>query len=303
MTVEIRPASGYADVERWVATRNEVVPDDPGHPGMLALIRAGELEHVNLLAWQDGEVVGIAMLTTDRIALASDHPYLEVMVPERHRGRGVGTALLAELSERVRRLGKHGVHVDAREEDTYSLGYLERRGFVEQYRNDRLVLELTHVDPVDHAPPEGVSIHWLGERPDLVPAAYGVAAATYPELAGPVSRLAGTLHEWQLYELGDPRVAFDMTPLAIAGDEVVGFGILLSVENGTFGMHRITVVLPDWRRRGVGSALTRAQIAAAKRASLERLEARAWTDLQRSFYASLGYTARAASIDFFGPLQ
>jgi GNAT superfamily N-acetyltransferase len=303
VTLEIRPASGFADLERWTATRNEVVPDDPGHPGMLALIRAGELEHINLLAWRDADVVGVAMLTADRIALASDHPYVEVMVPERHRGRGVGTALLADVSERARRLGKQGLHVDAREEDAYSLGFLERRGFVEQYRSDRFVLELAQVDPVDPVAPDAVSIHWLADRPDLVPAAYQVAAATYPELAGPVSRLAGTLHEWQLYELGDPRVAFDLTPVAMAEGEAVGFAVLLSVEGGTFGMHRITVVTPDWRRRGVGSALTRAQIAAAKRASLERLEAWTWTDVQRSLYASLGYTARAASIDFVGPLQ
>lgn len=101
MTIEIRPASGFADLERWTATRNEVVPDDPGDPGMLALIRASELEHVNLLAWWDGEVVGVGMLTADANALASDHPYVEVLVPQRHRGRGVGTALLADVSERA----------------------------------------------------------------------------------------------------------------------------------------------------------------------------------------------------------
>ena len=153
------------------------------------------------------------------------------------------------------------------------------------------------------SPPEAVSIYSLAERPDLVPAAYRVAVKTYPELAGPISRPIGTLHEWQLYELGDPRVAFDLTPVALAGGDAVGFGVLLSVENGTFGMHRGTVVLPDWRRRGVGAALTRAQIAGAKRTSLERLGAWAWTDLQRLLYASLGYEPRAASIDFFGPLQ
>lgn len=91
--------------------------------------------------------------------------------------------------------------------------------------------------------------------------------------------------------------------MALAGADAVGFGVLLSVENGTFGMHRVTVVLPDWRRRGVGAALTRAQIAGAKRTSLERLAAWAWTDPQRRLYASLGYEPRAASIGFFGPLQ
>jgi hypothetical protein len=86
VTLEIRPASGFADLERWVAMRNEVVPDDPGDTGMMALIRASELDHVNLLAWRDGEVVGVGMLTADPNAPASAHPYVEVMVPQRRLG-------------------------------------------------------------------------------------------------------------------------------------------------------------------------------------------------------------------------
>ena len=303
MTIEIRPASGYADLERWVATRNEVAPDDPESTTMMALIRASELEHVNLLALLDGEVVGTAMLAGDPNSLESDHPYVEVMVPARHRGRGVGTALLREVSERARRLGKQGLHVDAREDDAYSLDYLARRGFVEQDRAHRLVLELSQVDTPDTDPPDGVTVHWLGERPELVASTYRVAAETYPELGGPIAKQAGTLHQWQLYELGDPRVELDATPVAVADGEAVGFAALLHVEDGHFGVHRITVVRPAWRRRGIGSALTRAQIGAAKRASMERLEAWAWTDLQRRLYASVGYEQRAASIDFFGPLQ
>jgi hypothetical protein len=50
VTFESRPASGYADLERWIAVRNEVVPDDPGDPSLMALIRVTELDHVNLLA-------------------------------------------------------------------------------------------------------------------------------------------------------------------------------------------------------------------------------------------------------------
>jgi hypothetical protein len=65
VTIEIRTASGFADLERWVATRNEVAPDDPDDPTMIALLRASLLEHVNLLALQDGEVVGTAMFAGD----------------------------------------------------------------------------------------------------------------------------------------------------------------------------------------------------------------------------------------------
>jgi ribosomal protein S18 acetylase RimI-like enzyme len=304
MTIEIRPASGFEDLRRWVEARNEVVPDDPDHPTMMALVRATEVEHVNLLAVEDGEVVGTGMLGGDPNSLESDHPYVEVIVPERHRGRGIGSALLAELSEHVRRLGKHGLHVDAREGDAYSIAFLERRGFVEQeYPAEHLVLDLAGVEPDGARPPDGVSIHSIADRADLIASAFDVAAVTYPELGGPISKQARTLAEWQLYELTDPQIALELTPIAVAGGQAVGFGALRRIDDGPVGVHRITVVHPAWRRRGVGSAMTRMQIAAAKEASYERLEAWVWTDLQQRLYASLGYQRVGASIDFLGPLQ
>jgi ribosomal protein S18 acetylase RimI-like enzyme len=243
------------------------------------------------------------MLAGDPNSLESDHAYVEVMVPERHRGRGIGSALLTELSELVRRLGKQGLHVDAREDDAYSIAFLERRGFVEQeYPADHVVLEVARVDAAAAPPPDGVSIHWLADRPELMGSAFEVASQTYPELGGPISKQAETLQEWQLYELADPQIALELTPIAVAGDQAVGFGVMRRIDDGKVGVHRITVVRPAWRRRGVGSALTRMQIAAAKEASFERLEAWPWTDLQKRLYASLGYERVGASIDFFGPL-
>jgi ribosomal protein S18 acetylase RimI-like enzyme len=165
------------------------------------------------------------------------------------------------------------------------------------------VLELDRVEPPDALPPDGVSIHWLADRPDLMALAFEVAAETYPELGGPISKQAGTLHEWQLFELADPQIALELTPIAVAGDKAVGFGALRRIDDRKVGVHRITVVQPAWRRRGVGSAMTRMQSTAAKQASFERLEAWPWTDLQKRLYSSLGYERVGAAIDFFGPLQ
>jgi len=304
MMFEIRPASGFEELERWVATRNEVAPDDPEDVTQMALVRAGELEHVNLLALDDGEVVGTAMLAGDPGSLESDHPYAEIMVSERHRGRGIGSALLAEVSQRVRRRGKHGLHVDAREHDAYSIAFLERRGFVQQRpQADHVVLELESIEPPAPRPPAGVLLHWLADRPDLLASAFEVAAETYPELGGPIAKQAETLEQWQLYELVDPRVALELTPIAVAGDQAIGFGAFRRNDEGKVGLHRITVVSPARRRQGVGAALTRTQIVAAKEAGFVRLEAWPWTELQKRLFASLGYRKIGGSIDFFGPLQ
>ena len=106
MAIEIKAVSGYGDLERWVEARNDVLSDDPHTAEMMALVRASELEHVDLLASEDGEIVGAGMLAGDPASTASTHPYVEVTVPRTYRGRGVGAALFQELSERARRLRK-----------------------------------------------------------------------------------------------------------------------------------------------------------------------------------------------------
>jgi hypothetical protein len=48
VAIEIRPVFGYSDLEQWVDARNEVFPDDPHTAEMIALVRASELEQVDL---------------------------------------------------------------------------------------------------------------------------------------------------------------------------------------------------------------------------------------------------------------
>lgn len=304
MTIEIRPVSGYADLERWVATRNEVHPDDPDSAEMMALVRATELDHVDLLAWEDGQILGAGMLAGDPQSVDSTHPYVDVTVPARHRGRGVGAALFRELSERARRLGKEGLVCESRAHDDYSISFLERRGFVETGRAAKFVLDLGEYEAVDPVPPEGVEVAMLAERPELVPDMYEVAKETYPEVGGFQARQAERLQDWQLYQLGSPGVALDMTPLAIAEGTVVGFATMNLQADGRSAEHRIAAVRSEWRRRGIATFLLQAQLNAAKRAGVETVVA--WgrsAHAGRTYGTRVGFESRGETIAFRGPLQ
>jgi mycothiol synthase len=304
MAIEIKAVSGYADLERWVETRNEVFPDDPDSAEMMALVRATELEHVDLLACEDDDVVGTGMLAGDPSSLDSSHPYAEVTVLAQHRGRGVGSALLRELSERARRLGKEGIECEARADDGYSVEFLKRRGFVEFGRSAKYVLELSRYVEAEPVLPEGIRLALLSDRPDLLQGMYEVAKATYPEVGGYQAEQARTFHEWQLYQLGSPRLALDLTPLALAGDEVVGFATLIRGLDGRSVEHRIAVVSPRWRSRGIATALLRAQVNAAKREGFETVIAWQRSDHVGSVYGTkIGFSPRAETIGFRGPLQ
>ncbi len=296
MAIEIKVVSGYEELERWVAARNEVVPDDTDTVALKVLLRASQENRVDLIAYDEDEVVGMGLLAGDDGTLRSSHPYVEVMVPARYRGRGVGTALLKEFSARVRRLGKEGLQVEARSDDAYSLAYLERRGFVEVDRWTQLSLELDGEAPVEPDPPEGVELTWLAHRPDLLEALFSLARATERDQTG-------SFQAWQVYELGDPRIRLDLTAIALAEGEVIGYTTFVEFAEERTGAHRVLTVLPAWQERGVGAALTRAQIAAAKRAGVERLFAWARPWQHHALYESLGYEAQGASIDFQGPLQ
>ena len=84
---------------------------------------------------------------------------------------------------------------------------------------------------------------------------------------------------------------------------MIGYTTFVEFAEERTGAHRVLTVLPAWQEPGVGAALTRAQIAAAKRAGVERLFAWARPWQHHALYESLGYEAQGASIDFQGPLQ
>jgi GNAT superfamily N-acetyltransferase len=295
VAIEIRQVSGYTELERWVATRNDVVPDDTDTVALKVLLRASQAERVDLIAYDRGEVVGTGLLAGGPITQRASHPYVEVMVPARHRGRGVGTALLREFSDRARRLGKEGLEVEARADDVYSVAFLERRGFVEVDRWTQLVLGLDTHEPLDPAPPERVEIAWLSDRPDLLEALFDVARESQRDQTG-------SFQAWQAYELGDPRILLELTAIALAGDEAIGYTTFVRFADERVGCHRVLTVLPAWQDHGIGQALTKAQIAAAKRAGLETLFAWARPWQHHELYESLGYEPRSVSIDFRGPL-
>jgi len=304
MTVEIRPVSGYAELEQWVATRNEVLPDDPDTVEMMALVRASELDRVDLLAVEDGEVLGAGMLAGDPESVSSSHPYIEVTVPSKPRGRGIGAALIGELSKRAGRLGKDGLECESRAHDEYSIAFLERRGFVETGRATKYVLDLTDRDVADPSPPEGVELVMLGDRPELLAGVYEVAKVTYPEIGGFQAKHTERLQDWQLYQLGSPATALEMAPLAVADGQVIGFATLTVRSDDRTAEHRICAVLAEWRRRGIATLLLEAQLAAARRAGVETVVA--WGRSAHSgqtYGTKLGFEPQGETIAFRGPLQ
>jgi mycothiol synthase len=188
------------------------------------------------------------------------------VVPAR-RGRGIGSALFAEISTRARGLGKAQIRGEVQESDADSRAFFEHRGFVPVGGEKAVVLELEGIEPPEPDPPEGVRIVTRAEEPNRLDEMYAVATQADEDIPG--SAGVQSYERWRAMDIDRPNCLPELCFLALAGDEVIGYAILQ--ESGERAFHGLTVTRRDWRRRGVATALKHAEISAAKRAGFKRL--------------------------------
>jgi ribosomal protein S18 acetylase RimI-like enzyme len=297
MPLEIRPAVGYADLQRWVETCNATSNDTMTTQGR-ALVRAREIDSVDLLAVEDGKPVGVALLAGDPRSLALRQPWCDVRVLEEHRHRGVGSALLANLIACARSAGPVGLRCSADAEDADSLAFLSRRGFTVTRSIEEVSFELASSSPVDLQPPDGIELLRLADEPALVPAMYALASATAADRADRIGGVVPTETDWRAYELSSPLVRLDMTTVAIADGAAVGYSVLQDVPGHHGLLHYTLVVAPVWREQGLAHALVRKAMRDAVAEGVPRLTARPENQFEADVFASLGYRVRERRVEY-----
>jgi GNAT superfamily N-acetyltransferase len=258
----IAPAETDEDLEAMIHVRSLVTPE--ARPTVVNLrhnLEAKEQLHY-LVGRAGGEPVACGFVEAwGSVAMAD-----VAVVPDARR-RGVGSAMLAEVSRHARDFGKESVQGEVKESDTESRAFLERRGFVKVGAEKALVLELATHEPAPVDPPEGVRIVTRVEEPDRLEEMYVVAVEGDEDIPG--STGGQPFEDWRAHEIDKPNRRPELMFLALAGDEVVGYAGLQAYDEQAF--HGLTVTRRDWRRRGVAIALKRAEIAAAKEAGFQRL--------------------------------
>jgi ribosomal protein S18 acetylase RimI-like enzyme len=223
------------------------------------------------------------------------------VLPERRR-RGIGSALLEALSDHVRGLGKEALQLEVGEEEGEAVRYFEKRGYVELERQKALELDLGSVPLPEPTIAAGVQIASWAERPDLVPRMYELYREASADIPGLDAETTSSFDEWRLWELERPTRRHDLSFVAFTEGEVVGFATLNVYPAG--GFHGLTAVSRAWRRRGVGLALKRTQIAAAKEAGLQKLftESEESNEPMRRLNEELGFRPIPGMIVLRGPL-
>jgi mycothiol synthase len=230
-----------------------------------------ERDHDSLwgLAYLDEEPVGLAV---GRPSSLPGSVYAAARVRPGMRRRGVGSALLDEIRRYARDRGATEIWGRARADDADTLAFAERRGFRVVGREWDVVLELPKVSRAAPEPPPGIELVSFAERPDLIPAVFAVDNEVSVDVPAHAQQEPMPYESWARENLEGPGAFPEACFIALAGEEVVGYTALRrygaeSVE----AENRLTAVRRRWRRRGIATALKRAQIEAARSAGIERI--------------------------------
>jgi GNAT superfamily N-acetyltransferase len=272
------------ELELYVGIWNRITPNEPTDAEAQRERRERDPRRLYLLAGEVGAAYGGP----------SDSPgrgFVSPRVLPEARRRGVGSALLGELLEHLHAHGFDSVsaHVDG--DDEGSLAFAARHGFVEV---DRQVEQVRAVgDEPPGEPPSGIRFVSVADRPELLRESYELAQEGYADLAVR-NAVEVSLDEWLRDEATLPGGSF----VALAGDEIVGYsGLLRHGEDGV-AEDGLTVVRRAWRRRGLATALKRAELAWAAANGVR--EVVTWTqrgnEAMRATNERLGYAYRSVSV-------
>lgn len=262
------------------------------------------------------ELYGRAVTGSDRIAADLSLPGLElksdtVLVPDSegelagwgwvkgrratvhvhpdHRGRGLGSSLLAWAEARARQLGSNSLAQTVSDSDHAAGALLRSVGYA------RLVTEwlLEIAMPVEPEVPEpqgGITVRLF--RAGDEQAAYQVTEDAFDEW----QQRRKTYAEWARHTVERATFAPAASPVAFAGDQMVGAVLSLDVPGNDEGYVERVAVRRDHRNRGIARMLLQAAFRAFYRQGKQTCTL--WTHSDTgalSLYERIGMTVQRSS--------
>jgi GNAT superfamily N-acetyltransferase len=191
------------------------------------------------------------------------------------RGRGIGTQLFEQLAEWLGARGCAAMETAVAEDDPASLAWAERHGFRRIGSTSFRTLDLTATKPPSVNLPAGITIAAWADRPGIERQLYAVYCEGAPDIPGEEAAEIAPFERWLASDMRGASDRPEAVFVAFAGDEVVGYAKLsIATDHGGTAWHDLAAVKRDWRGRGIGGALKRAQIAWATEQGFRRLKTR-----------------------------
>ena len=187
-----------------------------------------------------GEVVGWAWVKLGRRCTIDVHPA--------HTGRGLGTALLDWAEARSRQFAEQELGQTVPDLDEAAAKLLRSRGYTPTVHSWLMETTLS-ADPGPIAPPPDITIRAF--RAEDAHATYEVCEDAFAA----IQTRRRTYDEWASLTINRATFAPSLTPLAFAGNELVGLAICLEIPDSTEGYVDHLAVRADQRGRGIAKAL------------------------------------------------
>lgn len=223
---------------------------DPGDVEM-SFGRAGyDLVRDCVLVHEGERLVGWADVYKDRA---------EVDVRPSHRGRGLGTALLAWTERRARESSRSAVNQTVTDANAAATELFRRRGYAPTETAWLLQIRFEGGPPPAPAAPEGITIRAF-ERGVDERAAYRVIEDAFNEWPDPTPH---TYEEWERLFPAHPAFTPERSPLAFEGDELVGAAVYLDYPSSDEGWVQQLATKATHRHRGIARALLHHAFSAA----------------------------------------
>ncbi|MGE5829874.1 MAG: GNAT family N-acetyltransferase [Micromonosporaceae bacterium] len=191
-----------------------------------------------------GELVGWAQVFRGDRAEVTVHP--------RHQGRGIGTTLLDWTEARAAESGTDHVGQTVTDNNAAGQAILRARGYAPKDTAWLLDIQLD-AEPEVPALPEGYQLRTFQPRRDDH-AVYQLIEDAFNEWPG---RKPNTFEEWVAFTIGREPFAPALSPLIVAGDEIVGVAIVLDYEDASEGYVHQLAVQRSHRHRGLARVLLR----------------------------------------------
>jgi GNAT superfamily N-acetyltransferase len=246
----------------------------PNYLGLAELRRDLELmpEKQRISLWfaiEGGKRVGVARLYR---LLGAFHPqkwFGEFGILPEHRGRGIGTKFYNHLMSQLAAEDAIQITGRIRDDDAYSMGFLERRGFYETKRDFESVLDLSTVsdETLDALDDPSFNIKSAKEADckrfrhqwhEL----FEEARKDIPRDDKPTSF---TFDEFADIFFADEEFLWDVSMFAFDNDKMIGFTLIHEMDNKSVIFQALTAVDKDHRGRGLAKALKSRAMRRAKR--------------------------------------
>jgi GNAT superfamily N-acetyltransferase len=190
------------------------------------------------------------------------------------RGRGIGTALIADLATYARNAGMEHWLSNALEDDERSLRFADRLGLQRGPAGQAGFLDLGSAgDPpvtLNDGTDDDVVLTTYADRTDLARAMYDLEVRVAPEIPALSEETPPTYEAWSAETAGDPGFVRDLSVLAVSGDRLVGAISIYDLGDRTayIGM---TAVHPETRRMGIARRMKEDLTRRARSAGWQRL--------------------------------